>query len=181
MYKRQVVGRKQHIDAIRLQGLRYFTGATLSPFTAFLVLRGLKTLELRVERHSESALKVAKFLREHAAVADVFYPGLAGTAGAEIAQRQQAAGGGLVAFELKGGLAAGRRLLNSLKLARIAVSLGDPETLIQHPATMTHASYTAEDREKYGLSEGLLRLSVGLETAADILADLKQGLDQAGN
>ncbi|MFP3710882.1 PLP-dependent transferase, partial [Paraburkholderia sp. SIMBA_009] len=90
-----------HIDAIRLQGLRYFTGATLSPFTAFLVLRGLKTLELRVERHSESALKVAKFLREHAAVADVFYPGLAGTAGAEIAQRQQAAGGGLVAFELK--------------------------------------------------------------------------------
>lgn len=174
-----VVGRKQHIDAIRLQGLRYFTGATLSPFTAFLVLRGLKTLELRVERHSESALKVAKFLREHAAVADVFYPGLAGTAGAEIAQRQQAAGGGLVAFELKGGLAAGRRLLDSLKLARIAVSLGDPETLIQHPATMTHASYTAEDREKYGLSEGLLRLSVGLETAADILADLKQGLDRA--
>ncbi|MCH1998737.1 PLP-dependent aspartate aminotransferase family protein, partial [Achromobacter xylosoxidans] len=174
-----VVGRKQHIDAIRLQGLRYFTGATLSPFTAFLVLRGLKTLELRVERHSESALKVAKFLREHAAVADVFYPGLPGTAGAEVAQRQQAAGGGLLAFELKGGLPAGRRLLDSLKLARIAVSLGDPETLIQHPATMTHASYTAEDREKYGLSEGLLRLSVGLETAADILADLKQGLDRA--
>ncbi len=85
-----------------------------------------------------------------------------------------------MAFELKGGVAAGRRLLNSLKLARIAVSLGDPETLIQHPATMTHASYTAEDREKYGLSEGLLRLSVGLETAADILADLKQGLDAAG-
>lgn len=175
-----VIGDRDTIEAIRAAGTKYLTGATPSPMSCFLVLRGLKTLELRVERHSESALKVAKFLREHAAVADVFYPGLAGTAGAEIAQRQQAAGGGLVAFELKGGVAAGRRLLNSLKLARIAVSLGDPETLIQHPATMTHASYTAEDREKYGLSEGLLRLSVGLETAADILADLKQGLDAAG-
>ena len=81
-----------------------------------------------------------------------------------------------LAFELKGGLAAGRTLLNSLKLARIAVSLGDPETLIQHPASMTHASYSAEDRERYGLSEGLLRLSVGLETPEDILADLRQGL-----
>ena len=84
-----------------------------------------------------------------------------------------------MAFELKGGLDAGRRLLNGLKLARIAVSLGDPETLIQHPASMTHASYSAEDRERYGLSEGLLRLSVGLETPDDILADLKQGLDRA--
>jgi methionine-gamma-lyase len=173
-----VLGRKEHIDAIRLQGLRYFTGATLSPFTAFLVLRGIKTLELRVQRHSESARKVAELLRGHAEVADVFYPGLPDTPGAEIARRQQAAGGGLVAFELKGGLAAGRTLLNSLKLARIAVSLGDPETLIQHPASMTHASYSAEDRERYGLSEGLLRLSVGLETPEDILADLRQGLDR---
>jgi len=173
-----VLGRKAHIDAIRLQGLRYFTGATLSPFTAFLVLRGIKTLELRVQRHSESARRVAELLRGHAAVAEVFYPGLPDTAGIDIARRQLAAGGGLVAFELKGGLAAGRALLNGLKLARIAVSLGDPETLIQHPASMTHASYTAEDRERYGLSEGLLRLSVGLETPEDILADLRQGLDR---
>ncbi|SSW72684.1 trans-sulfuration enzyme family protein [Achromobacter agilis] len=173
-----VLGRQEHIDAIRLQGLRYFTGATLSPFTAFLVLRGIKTLELRVQRHSESARQVAQLLRGHAAVADVFYPGLPDTPGADIARRQLSAGGGLVAFELKGGLAAGRTLLDSLKLARIAVSLGDPETLIQHPASMTHASYSAEDRERYGLSEGLLRLSVGLETPEDILADLKQGLDR---
>jgi len=173
-----VLGRKAHIDAIRLQGLRYFTGATLSPFTAFLVLRGIKTLELRVQRHSESARRVAELLRGHAAVAEVFYPGLPDTAGIDIARRQLAAGGGLVAFELKGGLAAGRALLNGLKLARIAVSLGDPETLIQHPASMTHASYTAEDRERYGLSEGLLRLSVGLETPEDILADLRLGLDR---
>ena len=107
------------------KGCRYYTGATLSPFTAFLVLRGLKTLELRVQRQ-QSALRVARLLRAHPAVADVFYPGLADTAGAEIARRQQSAGGGLVAFELKGGLDAGRRLLNGLKLARIAVSLGDP-------------------------------------------------------
>lgn len=173
-----VLGRKEHIDAIRLRGLRYFTGATLSPFTAFLVLRGIKTLELRVQRHSESAGRVAELLRGHAAVAEVFYPGLPDSAGADIARRQLAAGGGLVAFELKGGIAAGRALLNGLKLARIAVSLGDPETLIQHPASMTHASYTPEDRERYGLSEGLLRLSVGLETPEDILADLRQGLDR---
>jgi len=173
-----VAGPARLIDAIRLQGLRYFTGATLSPFTAFLVLRGLKTLELRVARHSESALRVARLLREHAAVAEVHYPGLPDTPGADIARRQLPAGGGLVAFELEGGLQAGRRLMDSLKLARIAVSLGDPETLIQHPATMTHASYSAEDRERYGLSEGLLRLSVGLETPEDILADLRQGLDR---
>ncbi len=174
-----VIGKKTHIEQIRLQGLRYFTGATLSPFTAFLVLRGLKTLELRVARHSESALAVAKLLQAHPAVADVRYPGLADTVGYDIAQRQQSAGGGLVAFELKGGLTAGKRLLNRLKLARIAVSLGDPETLIQHPASMTHAGYTPEDREKYGLSEGLLRLSVGLESVEDILADLRAGLDGA--
>jgi methionine-gamma-lyase len=88
-----------------------------------------------------------------------------------------AAGGGLVAFELKAGLAAGKRMLNNIKLARIAVSLGDPEPLIQHPASMTHAGYSAQDRERYGLSEGLLCLSVGLESPADILADLKQSLD----
>ncbi|SHH39912.1 trans-sulfuration enzyme family protein [Pollutimonas bauzanensis] len=172
-----VVGGKAQIEAIRQQGLRYYTGATLSPFTAFLVLRGLKTLELRVARHSESALAVARLLRRHPAVADVFYPGLPETAGYEIAERQMSAGGGLVAFELHGGLAAGRRLLNALKLARIAVSLGDPETLIQHPASMTHAGYTEQDRQKYGLSEGLLRLSVGLESLEDILDDLRTGLD----
>lgn len=172
-----VLGPEDILDRIRLQGLRYYTGATLSPFTAFLVLRGLKTLELRVARHSESALAVATLLRDHPAVAKVAYPGLADTEWHELATRQMAAGGGLVAFELKAGLAAGKRMLNSVKLARIAVSLGDPETLIQHPASMTHAGYSAEDRERYGLSEGLLRLSVGLESPVDILADLKQSLD----
>lgn len=172
-----VLGPKDVLDRIRLQGLRYYTGATFSPFTAFLVLHGLKTLELLVARHSESALAVATLLRDHPAVAKVAYPGLADTEWHELATRQMAAGGGLVAFELKAGLAAGKRMLNSVKLARIAVSLGDPETLIQHPASMTHAGYSAQDRERYGLSEGLLRLSVGLESPADILADLKQSLD----
>ncbi len=174
-----VLGRKQHIDLIRGEGLRFFTGATLSPFTAFLVLRGLKTLELRVARHCESALAVAKALRQHPAVAYVSYPGLPDSPGYELANRQMSAGGGLVAFELKGGLAAGKRMVAALSLVHIAVSLGDPETLIQHPASMTHALYSAQDREKYGLSEGLLRLSVGLESLPDILADLRAGLDAA--
>ncbi len=171
-----VLGRAEHITPIRLQGLRYLTGATLSPFTAFLVLRGLKTLELRVQRHSASALAVAQFLQQHPAVASVAYPGLPGTADHTVAAKQQSAGGGLVAFELHGGLAAARKLLNRVRLARLAVSLGDPETLIQHPGSMTHATYSAEDRARYGLSEGLVRLSVGLETLQDILADLQQAL-----
>jgi methionine-gamma-lyase len=174
-----VLGRKQHIDLIRGEGLRFFTGATLSPFTAFLVLRGLKTLELRVARHCESALAVARLLQQHPAVAYISYPGLPDSPGYVLASRQMSAGGGLVAFELKGGLVAGKRLVAALSLVRIAVSLGDPETLIQHPASMTHALYSAEDREKYGLSESLLRLSVGLESLPDILADLRSGLDAA--
>jgi len=172
-----VVGRKEHIDAIRRQGLRYLTGATISPFTAFLVVRGLKTLELRVERHSSTALKIAEFLEKHPAVAYVSYPGLPSSPYRDIAARQMSAGGGLVAFELKGGLAAGRRFLNRLQLARVAVSLGDPETLVQHPASMTHSSYSREDRERFGLSEGLLRLSAGLETPEDIIADLQRALE----
>jgi methionine-gamma-lyase len=171
-----VLGRLEHLNPIRLQGLRYLTGATLSPFTAFLVLRGLKTLELRVQRHSASALAVAQFLEKHPAVAQVAYAGLPSSPDYALAARQQSAGGGLVAFELKGGLAAARRLLNSVRLTHLAVSLGDPETLIQHPASMTHATYSPEDRARYGLSEGLLRLSVGLETLEDILADLDQAL-----
>lgn len=173
-----VLGRKEHIDAIRKQGLRYLTGATISPFTAFLVLRGLKTLELRVERHSANALKVAEFLEAHPDVLYVSYPGLPSSAYREIVARQMSAGGGLVAFELRGGLVAARRFLNSLLLARVAVSLGDPETLVQHPASMTHSSYSREDRARFGLSEGLLRLSAGLETPADIIADLRQALER---
>jgi methionine-gamma-lyase len=153
------------------------TGATLAPLSAFLILRGLKTLQLRMAQHSRSALAVAEMLANHSAVTAVHYPGLASSPQADIVKRQMSAGSGLVAFELKGGLRQGRSLINALNLAHCAVSLGDAETLIEHPATMTHAIYSAEERAEHGISDGLIRLSVGLESTEDILNDLAGALD----
>ncbi len=175
-----VVGRQEIINRIRLHGLRYLTGATLSPWSAFLILRGLKTLELRMAQHSRSALAVAEMLANHPAVEVVHYPWLATFPQADIARRQMAAGSGLVAFELKGGIHQGQALMNALTLAQRAVSLGDAETLVQHPASMTHATYTAEERARHGISDGLVRLSVGLENTDDILDDLQSALEQIG-
>ncbi len=175
-----VVGRRGDIDQIRAHGLRYLTGATIAPLTAFLLLRGLKTLELRVARHSSTAALVAETLQSHPAVAQVSYPGLPSHPSHEVAARQMSAFGGLIAFELVGGLATGHRFLNRVALAHRAVSLGDAETLVQHPASMTHAQYPAEERRRHGITDGLIRLSVGLETPEDIIADLLQALDEAG-
>lgn len=171
-----VVGSTELIGQVRGMGLRWLTGATLSPLNAFLILRGLKTLELRMERHSRSALAVAELLAGHPAVAQLSYPGLPSFPQYELARRQMARPGGLIAFELKGGLSAGLALMNGLRLATRAVSLGDAETLVQHPATMTHATYTAEERAKHGIGDGLLRLSIGLENVEDILEDVQQAL-----
>jgi methionine-gamma-lyase len=171
-----IAGPTEIVEKIRLQGLRYLTGATLSPLSAFLILRGLKTLELRMAQHSRSALAVAELLSSHSAIAAVHYPWLADFPQVDIARRQMAAGSGLVAFELKGGLTASRDLINALELAQCAVSLGDAETLIEHPATMTHAAYSAAERAQYGITDGLIRLSVGLENTDDILADLDRAL-----
>jgi len=176
-----VIGSAELVSRIRLQGLRYLTGATLAPITAFLVQRGLKTLELRMAQHSRSALAVAEMLSGHPQVAVAHYPGLPDFPQADIVRRQMSAGSGLVSFELKGGLQAGRALMNALRLAQRAVSLGDAETLIQHPASMTHAAYSAEERARHGISDGLIRMSVGLENTEDILADLAQGLDDAAS
>lgn len=173
-----IAGPAEIVKKIRLQGLRYLTGATLSPLSAFLILRGLKTLELRMAQHSRSAVAVAEMLSTHPTITAVYYPGLAGSPQADVVRRQMSAGGGLVAFELKGGLAAGRNLINTLKLAQCAVSLGDAETLIEHPATMTHAAYSATERAQYGISDGLIRMSIGLESTNDILDDLARGLEQ---
>jgi methionine-gamma-lyase len=173
-----VVGSAEMVSRVRMQGLRYLTGATLAPLSSFLVLRGLKTLELRMAQHSRSARAVADMLCAHAAVSTVHYPGLPSFPQADIVARQMTAGSGLVAFELKGGLQAGRALMNVLQLVHRAVSLGDAETLIQHPASMTHAAYSAEERATHGISDGLIRLSVGLENTEDILDDLAQGLDK---
>jgi len=173
-----VVGSTELIGQVRGMGLRWLTGATLSPLNAFLILRGLKTLELRMERHSRSALAVAELLAEHPAVSQLSYPGLPSFPQYELARRQMSRPGGLIAFELKGGLSAGLALMNGLKLATRAVSLGDAETLVQHPATMTHATYTAEERAEHGIGDGLLRLSIGLENVEDILDDVQQALDR---
>ncbi len=172
-----VVGPKAIIDRIRGNGLRYLTGATIAPLTAFLLLRGLKTLELRVERHSASAAAVATLLAAHPAVRRVDYPGLPDSPGHAVARRQMSGFGGLVSCELDGGLEAGIRFMNRLVLATRAVSLGDAETLVQHPASMTHATYSAEERARHGIGDGLIRLSIGLENLPDIREDILQALD----
>ncbi len=172
-----VVGSKEFIDQVRYYGIKDITGAVLSPFDAYLVCRGLKTLALRMERHCASAQQVAQFLESHPAVGAVYYPGLASFPQRELAQKQMRLPGGMISFELKGGVEAGVTLMNNVKLCTLAVSLGDTETLIQHPASMTHSTYPPEERAKCGISDGLVRLSVGLEDPEDIIRDLQAVLD----
>jgi methionine gamma-lyase len=175
-----VVGGQAMIDRMRFFGLKDMTGAVLSPFDAFLVLRGLKTLEVRMERHCRSAARIAQQLEAHPGVARVHYPGLAGAPQHALACRQMPGGfGGMIAFELEGGYDAGLRFMDALKLVTIAVSLGDAETLVQHPASMTHSPYSPEERAAHGITEGLVRLSIGLESVEDIEADIGEALDTA--
>ncbi|NMZ23193.1 MULTISPECIES: methionine gamma-lyase [Pseudomonas] len=170
------VSRQDLAQRIRLQGLKDLTGAVLSPQDAFLLMRGLKTLALRMDRHCSNAQAVAEALQAHPAVESVTYPGLRSFPQYELAARQMKLSGGMIAFELKGGIATGRRFMNALKLFSRAVSLGDAESLAQHPASMTHSTYTPEERAQHGIAEGLVRLSVGLEDIADLLADIEQAL-----
>jgi methionine-gamma-lyase len=171
------VGKAELIGRIRGVGLRWMTGATISPLNAFLILRGLKTLEIRMARHSASAATVAEHLAGHKAVSQLSYPGLKSFPQYELAKRQMSAPGGLIAFELAGGMQAGMEFMNRLKLVTRAVSLGDAETLVQHPASMTHATYSPEERAAHGIGDGLLRFSIGLENVDDILDDIQQALD----
>lgn len=150
-------------------------GGVISPNTAWLVLRGIKTLALRMERHNSNALAVARFLVEHPKVEAVHYPGLPTHPQHELAKLQMNGFGGMIAFEV-GGVEEGRRLVNNVKLCTLAVSLGDVATLIQHSASMTHASVPPEKRLEVGITDGLLRLSVGIERAEDIINDLDQAL-----
>lgn len=173
------VGRRDVIDPLRWVGIKEMTGACLSPMDAYLVLRGLKTLPIRMDRHCQSASAIARFLDRQAAVARVDYPGLPSHPQHDLAARQMAQPGAMIAFELEGGLEAGRRFINALQLITRAVSLGDAESLAQHPASMTHSSYDAEERERHLISDGLVRLSVGLEDVDDLLADLDQALRRA--
>ncbi|MCF8882188.1 MULTISPECIES: methionine gamma-lyase [Erythrobacter] len=171
-----VVGSAETMQRVRLEGLKDMTGAVMSPFTATLIMRGLKTLALRMERHSKTALEVARWLEAQPQVAAVHYPGLESFGHHALARRQMALPGGMIAFDLAGGYDQGIRFMNRLNMIVRAVSLGDAETLVQHPASMTHSTYTAEERTAHGIGEGLLRLSIGLEDAEDIFADLEQAL-----
>ena len=171
-----VVGKEDYIKRVRLLGIKDLTGASLSPFNAFLIARGLKTLEIRMEKHCSNAQIVAEFLEEHPAVESVLFPGLPSFPQYELAQSQMSLPGAMIAFEVKGGIEAGKKLLNSLDLLKISVSLGDAETLIQHPASMTHSPYTPDERKASNISEGLVRISVGLENVEDIIADLGNAL-----
>ena len=171
-----VAGSAGTMQKVRLEGLKDMTGAVMSPFTATLVMRGLKTLALRMERHSQTALEVARWLEAQPQVAAVHYPGLESFMQADLAGRQMALPGGMIAFDLAGGYDQGIRFMNRLGMITRAVSLGDAETLVQHPASMTHSTYTPEERAAHGIGEGLLRLSIGLENSEDIFADLEQAL-----
>ena len=173
-----VITNKALADQIRFVGLKDMTGAVLGPQDAYYIIRGMKTFEIRMERHCKNARKVVEFLNNHPKIERVYYPGLETHPGYEIAKKQMKDFGAMISFELKGGFEAGKTLLNSLKLCSLAVSLGDTETLIQHPASMTHSPYTKEEREAAGITDGLVRLSVGLENVEDIIADLEHGLEK---
>lgn len=174
------VGSEELISQIKMVGIKDMTGSVLGPNSAFLILRGLKTLEIRMQRHCENARRVAEYLAVNPMVEKLYYPGRDGHPGHSLAARQMADFGGMIAFEVKGGKEAGMKLLNGLELCALAVSLGDAETLVEHPASMTHSTYSPEDLEAAGIPEGLVRLSVGLENAEDILADLEKGFAGIG-
>ncbi len=158
-----IVGSAEFVGQCRMFGLKDMTGAVMSPFNAFLMARGMKTLDIRMERHCANAKKVAEFFENHPAVDKVYYPGSKSFKGYEIAEKQMRLPGGMMSIELKADKAAVAAALNKLELCTIAVSLGDAETLVEHPATMTHSTYTAEELKVAGISEGLVRISVGLE------------------
>ena len=173
-----VVGKADFIQQVRMFGLKDMTGAVVDPFAAWLLLRGLKTLELRMSRHCENARKIAAFLNAHPAVEKVNYPGLESHRGHDIAARQMKDFGGMLSFEVRGGKEAGMALVNGLRLITVAVSLGDAESLIEHPASMTHSTYAEDELRAAGIAPGLIRLSAGLENAEDLIADLEQAMAQ---
>jgi cystathionine gamma-lyase len=159
-----------------LKFLQNAIGAIPAPMDCFLVMRGLKTLHLRMQRHAENAIKVARFLEKHPKVERVIYPGLESHPQYALAKKQQSGFGGMITFFIKGGLPEARRFLERVELFTLAESLGGVESLIEHPAIMTHASIPAETRKSIGIHDNLIRMSVGVEDAEDLLKDLEQAL-----
>lgn len=175
-----ICGTSEMINHIKLTALKDI-GATISPHDAWLILRGLKTLPIRIERHCQNAQLIAEYLESHPNVAKVYYPGLASHAGHKYIGDQMKAAGGVIAFELHTDIKGGADFINRMKLFSIAVSLGDAESLIQHPASMTHSPYSDEERRSAGISDSLIRISAGLENVTDLIEDLQQSLDAIEN
>ncbi|MGB5872183.1 MAG: PLP-dependent aspartate aminotransferase family protein [Bacteroidota bacterium] len=163
----------------RLRFLQKSTGAILSPFDSWLCLRGTKTLHVRMRQHCENAMQIAQWLASRPGLQSVFYPGLPAHRQHLLARRQMSGFGGMIAFDV-GGLEPARTILNNVRLCALAESLGSVETLITHPATMTHAAIPAEERQKIGITDGLIRVSVGIEDVEDIVADLDSAFRKAG-
>ena len=159
-----------------MQKVHRLLGGNSNAFDAFLLVQGMKTMELRMERHCSNAMKVAEFLSNHAAVLQTNYLGLASHPDHAVALKQMKHAGAMLSFELKGGLEAGKKFINALKVCVRAVSLGTCDTLVSHPASMTHFGVPKEKREKYGITDGLIRMSVGIENIEDLLEDLEQAL-----
>jgi cystathionine beta-lyase/cystathionine gamma-synthase len=169
-----VVGGKELLDPVKFY--QNAAGGVPGPFDSYLVLRGLKTLAVRMDRHCANAMELSQWLASHPAVAKVYYPGLRGHPGGDIAARQMRAFGGMISITLKGGIPAAKSFLTRTRLFSLAESLGGVESLVCHPATMTHASIPREVREARGVDDGLIRLSVGIEDASDLRSDLERAL-----
>jgi len=172
-----VVSRSQDLDE-RVRFIQNATGTIVSPQVAWLTLQGVKTLSERMDRECGNALEIARFLESHGKVERVCYPGLESFPQRELARRQASGFGAMVWFEVRGGLAAGKKLMNSLRLWSLAENLGSVESLVTHPVTMTHADVEEAERKRVGITDGLVRLSVGMEDASDLIDDLRQALEQ---
>ncbi len=176
-----IIVTKNETDYKKVRQMMVTLGCNMDPHQAFLTRRGLKTLALRIDRAQENAMKVATFLENHPKVAWVMYPGLKSHPQYELGKKMMRGPGAMMSFGLKGGLPAGKRLMNEVRLCVLAVSLGGIETLIQHPASMTHSKLSAAAKKEGGISDELVRLSVGIEEAEDIIADLEQALQKIDN
>ncbi len=173
-----IIVAKEKILYDKIRHSMVYMGCNMDPHQAYLVMRGVKTLALRVERNQENAIKVADFLEKHPKIAWIKYPGLKSHPQYELAKKQMSGAGSMISFGVKGGLESGRKLMDNVHLATLAVSLGGVETLIQHPASMTHASVSIPDKLKAGITDDLVRLSVGIEDVKDIIKDLDQALEK---
>lgn len=172
-----VMGSAEVVKRVRTAGMKNSTGACLSPVDAYLILRGLKTLTIRMDRHCHNAQIIAEYLERSSSVKKVHYPGLQSYSQYDLARRQMKQPGGMIAFELKGGIEAGRKFINSLRLFTRSLSLGDAESLALHPASMMETVYAQPGQPDSLIDDGLVRLSVGLENVEDLLADLEQALN----